>query len=125
MAGEDKARALALAAFEENAEVLVTYQLDLLAHLERQLRAAHRLMRNIEKLRNVSRRRAGPEISNGERGDALSHLDAELDDIDAQVRIQRQLSLDMHATVDQMQAKLKQFRQVSPRSRSSSDEASE
>ena len=124
MAREDKTRALALAAFEENAEALVTYQLDLLAHLERQLRAAHHLMRNIEKLRNVSKRRAAPEISNGERGDALSHLDVELDDIDAQVRIQRQLSLDMHATVDQMQTKLKQFRQVSPHPRST-DEASE
>jgi hypothetical protein len=31
----------------------------------------------------------------------------------------------MHATVDQMQARLKQLRQVSPRPRSSSDEASE
>jgi hypothetical protein len=122
MSAEDSASALA--AFEENAEVLVTYQLDLLAHLERQLRAAHRLMRNIEKLRNVSRRRAGSQLSNGERGDALTHLDAELDDIDAQVRIQRQLSVDMHATVDQMHAKLKQFRQVSPRPRSSTDEAS-
>ena len=89
MSGEDKARALALAAFEENAEVLVTYQLDLLAHLEGQLRAAHQLMRNIEKLRNASKRRAGPELSYGERGDALSHLDAELDDIDAQKRTQR------------------------------------
>ena len=125
MAGEDNARALALAAFEENAEVLVTYQLDLLAQLERQLRAAHHLMRNIEKLRNVSKRRAGPELTNGERGDALSHLDAALDDIDAQVRIQRQLSLDMHATVDEMQAKLKTFRQVSPRPGSSRHEASE
>jgi hypothetical protein len=125
MTGDDKARALALAAFEENAEVLVTYQLDLLAQLERQLRAAHHLMRNIEKLRNVKKRRAGPELSNGERGDTLSHLNAELDDIDAQVRTQRQLCSDMHRTVDEMQSKLKQFRQVTRRPRPSSEEASE
>jgi hypothetical protein len=124
MTGDDKARALALAAFEENAEVLVAYQLDLLAQLERQLRAAHHLMRSIEKLRNVRKRRAGRELSNGERGDTLSHLDVELDEIDAQVREQRQLSRDMHSTVDQMQAKLKQFRQVDRRPRSS-EEASE
>jgi flagellar biosynthesis chaperone FliJ len=97
---DPKDPAQAVAAFEENAEELVTYQLDLLAHLERQLRAAHHLMRNIEKLRNVKNRRVGKELSNIERVDTLSHLDAELDELDTHVRTQRQLCSDMHQTIN-------------------------
>jgi prefoldin subunit 5 len=125
MAEDAKARAQAIRDFEDQAEELVAYQLDLLAHLEQQLRAAHHLMRNIEKLRNVKRRRGGPELSNGERGDTLSHLDAELDALDTQVRTQRQLCSDMHQTINQMQTKLEQFRQGTRRSPSPSEEASD
>jgi prefoldin subunit 5 len=107
-----KDRAKALEAFEQNAEELVVYQLDLLAHLERQLRAAHHLMRNIEKLRSTTKGRVGKELSNGERGDTLSHLDAELDELDTHVRTQRQLCSDMHQTINQMQRTLEQLRQV-------------
>ena len=115
MAEDASARAQAIRDFEDQAEELVVFQLDLLAHLEQQLRAAHHLMRNIEKLRNV-KKRSGPELSNGERGDTLSHLDAELDELDTQVRAQRQLCSDMHQTINQMQRKLDQFRQVTRRS---------
>ena len=124
MAEDATARAQAIAAFESQAEELVVYQLDLLAHLERQLRAAHHLMRNIEKLRNVKNRRAGPELSNDERGDTLSHLDAELDALDTQVRTQRQLCSDMHQTINQMQRKLEQFRQAARRARPRGEDAS-
>lgn len=125
MAEDAKARAQAIRDFEDQAEELVAYQLALLAHLEQQLRAAHHLMRNIEKLRNVKKRRGGPELSNGERGDTLSHLGAELDALDTQVRTQRQLCSDMHQTINQMQTKLEQFRQGTRRSPSSSEEASD
>jgi hypothetical protein len=50
-----------LATFEQDAETLVTYELDLLAELERQIRAVHRTMRHIEKLRAPTLR-IGPEI---------------------------------------------------------------
>lgn len=124
MAEDASARAQAIRDFEDQAEELVVYQLDLLAHLEQQLRAAHHLMRDIEKLRNVKKRRVGPELSNGERGDTLSHLDAELDALDTQVRTQRQLCSDMHQTINQMQRKLEQFRQGTRRLPTPGEEAS-
>ena len=82
-------------------------------------------MRNIEKLRHAKKRRVGPELSNGERGDTLSHLDAELDALDTQVRTQRQLCSDMHQTINQMQRKLEEFRQVTRRSPTPGEEASD
>ena len=44
--------------------MLAIYQLDLLADVERQVRAVQHTMRHIEKLRGV-RQRVGPELSNG------------------------------------------------------------
>ena len=120
MAVDPKIRAKAIRDFEEQAEELVVFQLDLLAHLEQQLRAAHHLMRDIEKLRSV-KKRVGPELSNGERGDTLSHLDSELDALDIQVRTQRHLCSDMHQTINQMQTKLEHVRQITRRSTSPSE----
>jgi predicted nucleic acid-binding Zn-ribbon protein len=108
-----------LTAFEEEAEVLLAYQLDLLAHLESQLRATHQMLRQIEKLRNP-KNRLGPELSNGQRGDALTHLDTELDNLENQVKTQRELCSNMHQTVDAMQVKLKSFRQGTERGRNDS-----
>ena len=126
MAAESGARVQALRDFEDHAEELVVYQLDLLAHLEQQLRAAHHLMRNIEKLRNVKKKRRGTaELSDGERGDTLSHLDTELDALDTQVRTQRQLCSDMHQTINQMQKKLEECRRVARGPHPSAEEASD
>lgn len=108
---DDRARDTEVAAFEDSAELLVAYQLDLLAHLERQLRAAHQMMRHIEKLR-TAKKRIGPELSNGQRGDTLAHLNAQLDGLDGQLETQRELCLDMHETVEQMQGKLKELRRI-------------
>lgn len=116
-----EARKLGVRAFEDEAEVLLAYQLDLLAQLESQLRATHQMMRQIEKLR-TARKRVGPELSNGQRGDALAHLSAELDGLDAQVNAQRELCVDMHRTVDAMHGKLHGFRRVSQESRQHSTE---
>ena len=109
MAQEDSHRAQQVRAFEEEAEELATYQLDLLALLEYQLRSVHQTMRQIEKLRNA-RVRVGPELTNGERGEALTQLHVELDAIDVEVKAQRQVSSDMHQTVDRMQQRLNTFR---------------
>jgi len=109
MAQEDSHRAQQVRAFEEEAEELATYQLDLLALLEYQLRSVHQTMRQIEKLRNA-RARVGPELTNGERGEALTQLHVELDAIDVEVKAQRQVSSDMHQTVDRMQQRLNTFR---------------
>ena len=109
MAQEDSHRAQQVRAFEEEAEELATYQLDLLALLEYQLRSVHQTMRQIGKLRNA-RARVGPELTNGERGETLTQLHLELDAIDVEVKAQRQVSSDMHQTVDRMQQRLNTFR---------------
>jgi chaperonin cofactor prefoldin len=109
MARGDSHRAQQVRAFEEEAEELATYQLDLLALLEHQLRSVHQTMRQIEKLRNA-RVRVGPELTNDERGETLTQLHVELDAIDVEVKAQRQVSSDMHQTVDRMQQRLNTFR---------------
>jgi prefoldin subunit 5 len=111
MKSGDDPRKEQLRAFEEDAEVLVAYQLDMLAHLERQVRATRHLMLQIEKLRTANKR-VGPELSNGQRGDALAHLEAELDGIDEQLESQRQLCLDLHGALTEMQTKLQALRQL-------------
>jgi chaperonin cofactor prefoldin len=109
MAQGDSQRAQQVRAFEEEAEELATYQLDLLALLEHQLRSVHQTMRQIERLRKA-RVRVGPELTNGERGETLAQLDVELDAIDVEVKAQRQVSSDMHRTVDRMQQRLNTLR---------------
>src|SRR5918994_4564316 len=102
MGESDPKRARRVKAFEVEAETLTTLQLDLLAHLEYQLRSVRQTMRQIEKLRGA-RHRVGPELSNGERGDALRHLHAELDALQAQIKTQSVMCLDMHKTVTEME----------------------
>jgi len=111
----DHTRTVGLRAFEQEAEALLAYQLDLLAHLEAQLRATHEMIRGIETLR-TAKERVGPELSNGQRGDVLAHVNVGLSSLDSQLRIQRELCADMHRTVDAMESKLNRLRQaVEPR----------
>ena len=96
--------------FEEEAEILVAYQLDLLAQLEHHLRSVHHTMRHIEKLRSV-RHRVGPELSNGERGDTLTRLDAEVEVLERELDAQRDMCRDMHGIIEKMQVRLKGLRE--------------
>jgi len=96
-------------AFEHEAEVLVGYQLDLLALLEHQLRAVHHTMRHIEKLR-TARKRVGPELSNGQRQDTLDQLGSELDALERHITAQRESCTDMHNTLNTMHARLTKWR---------------
>jgi len=91
--------------FEKEAELLVVYQLDLLAQIESALRAVRRTMSGIEKLRNVNSR-VGPELSNGERKEVLGTLKQELDDLDDQLLVQHQSTGEMQATIEKMQTRL-------------------
>jgi hypothetical protein len=103
-----------LEALETDAEILVTHQLDLVAQLERQLRAVHHTMRRIEQLRTAKRRRAGSAtLSNGARDNTLEHLSEELTSIDTELDTQHELCLEMQATVDKMRARLRAMRHVS------------
>ena len=75
-----------LEGFEREAEALAVYQLDLLAQLERQLRAVHHTMRHIEKLRSV-KHRIGTELSDNERGDELVTLSREIAELEIHFEI--------------------------------------
>jgi predicted nucleic acid-binding Zn-ribbon protein len=110
MVPDDSNRARQIALLEREAELLVALQLDLIAQLEFQLRAVHRTMRHIERLRNV-RNRVGPELSNGERGDALAHLAHDLTVIEEQAGTQRQSCHDMQDAVTRMQSRVIELRQ--------------
>lgn len=104
-------RATVVRAFETEAESLVTYQLDLLAQLEAQIRAVHHSMRCIERLRSESHRR-GPELSNGERAETLTTLAAEVTAIDSELHTQHQSCLDMLGAIRRMQSRLATLRKL-------------
>jgi hypothetical protein len=99
------ARGTSLQTLEHEAEILVLFQLDLLAQVEAQLRAVHHTMRRIEKLR-AGKSRVGPELSDGQRRDTLDGLRLELEALDAHLLSQHQCCLDMHGIVEKMQAVL-------------------
>jgi hypothetical protein len=111
MVEHDRVRAAGIKAFEAEAEKIVVHQLDLVAQLEAQLRAVHHTMRSIEKMR-AARYRVGRELTNGERGTALTTLAAEIHAIDEELRVQHQSCLDMQRSVREMQARLTAFREA-------------
>jgi Ni2+-binding GTPase involved in maturation of urease and hydrogenase len=98
-----------LTTFEQEAELLVVDQLDLLAQLERQLRAVHRTMRQIEQLR----RGKSLELSSGQKSRALDHLTEELGAIDHELNTQHESCQQMLSTVEKMRGRLRQLRQPS------------
>jgi hypothetical protein len=106
-------RAALLESLELEAEILVAHQLDLLAQLERQLRAVHHTMRQIEQLRN-GKHRLGRELSNGEKATTLNHLAGELTAIDQELNTQHESCLEMQSTVDKMRARLRAMKRPSP-----------
>jgi hypothetical protein len=101
-------RVLAVA-LERQAEVLATYQIDLLAELERQIRAVHHTMRHIEKLR-AGKLRVGPELTNGQRIDTLASLAKEMIALDSQVATQHECCADMLTLIRKMQHHAVTFR---------------
>jgi enoyl-CoA hydratase/carnithine racemase len=97
---------------EQEAEHLVVHQLDLLAQLERQLRAVRLTMRRIEKLRGAQNR-IGDELSNGQKLDTLDHLADEVHVIDRELQTQHESCQLMLATVEKMRERLRPLRQAS------------
>ena len=96
--------------FEQDAEKLAVYQLDLLAQLERQLRAVHHTMRHIEKLRSA-KNRVGPELSNGKRVDELVSLSDEVAQLDVHFKSEHECCTEMQITIAQMQNLLSDLRE--------------
>jgi len=108
----DSDRTRELEGFERDAEALVAHQLDLIAQLERQLRAVHRTMRQIERLRKANVR-VGPELSNGQKFDTLNDLTDELAAIAQELNTQHESCVEMQATIDHMRARLRVVRRAS------------
>lgn len=96
--------------FEEEAETLATYQLDLLAELERQIRAVHQAMRHIEKLRSV-KERVGPELSNRQREGTLSALATAISDLESHVDTEHECCGSMQSTITQMRERIAALRE--------------
>src|SRR5712692_6683507 len=112
--GADQSRKRDLPRFEQEAEMLVIYQLDLLAQLEHQLRTVHQTMRQIEKLRNPKHRRSpARDVSNGDRYTSLTALSEEMSAIDTELRTQHESCLLMQQTIAQMLATLASWRAAS------------
>lgn len=109
MMGDSSAREGQVRLFEHEAEILATYQLDLLAQLEQQIRAVHDTMRHIEKLRG-SKDRVGPELSNGQREFTLASLAADVANLEAHLNTEHDCCTEMLATIAQMCDRLALFR---------------
>jgi uncharacterized protein with von Willebrand factor type A (vWA) domain len=112
--------------FEQEAEMLNVYHIDLLAQLEQQLRAVHHTMRHIEKMRSV-KYRVGPELSNGQRAHELTDLSAEIDQLDEQFSAEHDCCLEMQRIIRQMQDRLAALRKhavVRPEIRPTEDSSS-
>ncbi len=90
--------------------MLVVYQLDLLADLERQLRAVQHTMRHIEKLRAV-RMRVGPALSNGQRESTLKSLADEIHTLESHLTIEQSCCADMHMTIAHMRERVIRLRE--------------
>ena len=101
-------------AFEEQAEVLVAHQLDLLAQLERQIRAVHLTLKQIEKLRRPEHR-VGAELTNGQRRVVLAALASEVDVIDKALETQHESCADMQRCVHEMRQCLAELRPAAER----------
>jgi hypothetical protein len=100
--------------FEGEAELLVVYQLDLLAQIEAQLRAAHVAMRRIESLRRASLR-VGPELSHLQRQIALVGLSEDVAQLDHQLSDEHDCCGVIQDAIKSMQTRLADLKHASAR----------
>jgi len=98
----EASKATILRGLEDQADLLNAYQVDLVAQIEAHLRAVHHTMRRISSVR-AARYRIGPELSNGERVEALKDLASEMTEIQSQINIQAKTCDHMGQLVVQMQ----------------------
>src|SRR3954467_13516460 len=89
---------------EDDAELLVAYQLNLLAQIEAQLRSVHHTMRGTEKLRRPNSR-VGPQLSSGQSEIARTALSKELAILDTHLEGQHEPCRAMQQIVEKMQAR--------------------
>jgi hypothetical protein len=113
-------RASIIRAFDDEAELLAVYQLDLLAQIEAQLRAAHYAMRRIESLRRAHHR-GGPELSNGQRQTALIGLSDEVARLDEQLSDGHDCCGVIQGAIKRMQSRLADLKHAAARLRNVSE----
>src|SRR5260221_4540907 len=106
-------RALETLAFERDAEMLAACQLDLLAQLERQLRAVHHAMRHIEKLRSAAHR-VDPALSSVEPPALLTRVEEAIEALDSQLQVEHSCCSHMRDTIIKMQARVADLRRRAP-----------
>src|SRR3954468_23120890 len=102
-------RARELQTLEHDAEMLVVLQLDLLAQVERQVRAVHHTMRHIEKLRSA-KSRSGRELTNGQKQSTLTSLADEITQIESHFGAEHTCCAEMQQTIATMQTRLAHLR---------------
>jgi hypothetical protein len=106
------------------AEHLNAHQVELIAQIERHLRAVHHTMLRIGTLRDA-RHRVGPELLNGDRRAALTGLADEIGAIEDQLELQEDTCREMHAIVMRMQEGASDLRLMAERLKLQADDASE
>jgi hypothetical protein len=87
----------ARSAFEADAEIIAVYRLDLIAQLEAQLRAVHRTLRSLERLRQAGTRGAR---------NALATLASEIRAIDRELQAQHESCISIQDAIHHMQVRL-------------------
>jgi hypothetical protein len=97
-------RALEFEVFLQDAEMLAVSHLDLLAQLERQLRAVHQTMRYIDKLRNLKRRVEPAALPSEPSQSAATSLDEDIDALDSHLHVEHSCCSHMRDTIIKMQS---------------------
>ncbi len=104
-------RALEFEVFLQDAEMLAVSHLDLLAQLERQLRAVHQTMRYIDKLRNLKRRVEPAAPSSPEESQAAAtRLDEDIEALDSHLHVEHSCCSHMRDTIIKMQSRVADLR---------------
>jgi hypothetical protein len=104
-------RALEFEVFLQDAEMLAISHLDLLAQLERQLRAVHQTMRHIDKLRHLKRRvePAAPGAAD-QLHVAPTSLDEDIEALESHLHVEHSCCSHMRDTIIKMQCRVADLR---------------
>jgi hypothetical protein len=104
-------RALEFEVFLQDTEMLAVSHLDLLAQLERQLRAVHQTMRHIDKLRNLKRRvEPVAPLSADQSETASTSLDEDIEALDSHLHVEHSCCSHMRDTIIKMQSRVADLR---------------
>jgi hypothetical protein len=108
-------RAMEFEVFLQDAEMLAISHLDLLAQLERQLRAVHQTMRQIDKLRNLKRRiEPAAPVALDQVQPAQASLDEDIEALESHLHVEHSCCSHMRDTIIKMQCRVADLRRHAP-----------